>query len=59
MGKVICIRTGKKWRGPKPSQVAAQAFRSGEASRHPRRGENEFRSIGSIAAPIVGRLMTR
>lgn len=50
MGKVICIRTGRKWRGPKPSQVAAGVLRV------PRRDETSFEPVGLVAERIVRRL---
>lgn len=58
MGKVICIRTGRKWRGPKPSQVAALNLRLSEAEGQ-RRGGNGFEPVGLVAERIVRRLNVR
>lgn len=55
---IIDMRTRKKWRSPKASQVTAQGDRSLREAESPCR-LGEFRSIGKIAAPIIGRLVPR
>lgn len=49
MAKVIDIFTRKRWVRPQPAQA--------RNTRHPVR--TEFRSIGEIAAPIIGGLEVR
>jgi hypothetical protein len=55
MAKIIDFQTKKRWRGPKPRQVAAQ-----ETTAKARAGGgNGFEQVGSIADRIVRRLEAR
>lgn len=54
MGRIIDMRTRRKWRGPKARQVGM-----GQNAESPFREQTSFRQIGEIAGPIVGRLRTR